>query len=189
MYRAVTLKVLRSGISLNDERAIRAMMESTEVELKNPGGTLAVLLDHVEVSSEARTEEVTRAVSAVSRLKDVRTAMVREQRRAALHSDVVAEGRDIGTVVFPDADLKFYMIAGIEARARRRQAELASQGVTARLQEIIDAIRERDLLDSTRSESPLRKAADAIELDTSNLTIDQQVAVVVETANERLKGR
>ncbi len=187
MYRAVTVKVLREGIPLTDEAAIRAMMERTEIELRNPGGALAVLLDGSEVSGEIRSELVSRSVSAVSSLRDVRAAMVREQRRAALHSDIVAEGRDIGTVVFPDADLKFFMVAGIDARARRRHAELIAQGVSMELDAIAGAIRQRDLLDSTRSESPLRKAPDAIEIDTSDLTIDEQVAIVVRTARERLE--
>lgn len=187
MYRAVTLKVLREKIPLNDENGIRSMMEGTAIELRNPGGTLAVFLDGVEVSTEIRAEAVTRAVSAVSRLREVRTAMVREQRRSAQQSDIVAEGRDIGTVVFPDADLKFFMIAGIEARARRRQADLAAQGITMELDAIARAIHERDELDSTRSESPLRKAADAIEIDTSDLTIEEQVTMVVNTARERLE--
>ncbi len=187
MYRAVTLKVLRENIPLEDEAAIRTMMEGTEIELRNPGGTLTVLLDGARVNAELRSEAVTRAVSAVSRLREVRTAMVREQRRAAQHSNIVAEGRDIGTVVFPDADLKFYMVAGIDARARRRRAELAVQGRAIELDVIAEAIRKRDLLDSTRSESPLRKASDAIEIDTSDLTIEAQVAIVVNTTRERLK--
>ncbi len=187
MYRAVTLKVLRERIPLEDEVAIRTMMEGTEIELRNPGGTLTVLLDGVEVNAEIRTEAVTRAVSAVSRLREVRTAMVREQRRAAQHSDIVAEGRDIGTVVFPDADLKFFMVAGIGARARRRRVELAGQGIAMELEAIAEAIRKRDLLDSTRSESPLRKASDAMEIDTSDLTIDEQVAIVVNATRERLE--
>ena len=187
MYRAVTLKVLREKIPLNDENGIRSMMEGTAIELRNPGGSLAVVLDGVEVCTEIRAEAVTRAVSAVSRLREVRTAMVREQRRSAQQSDIVAEGRDIGTVVFPDADLKFFMIAGIEARARRRQADLAAQGITMELDAIARAIHERDELDSTRSESPLRKAEDAIEIDTSDLTIEEQVTMVVNTARERLE--
>ncbi len=187
MYRAVTLKVLRRGIDVENGKAIVQMVEGTHIELRNPGGQLTVLLDGAEVSAEIRSEAVTEAVSAVSRLRGVRAAMVREQRRAAEYSDIVAEGRDIGTVVFPDADLKFFMVAGIEARARRRQAELAAQGIETDLKGLVAAIRQRDLTDSTRSESPLRKAADAIEIDTSDLTIEQQVAVIVTTVKERLE--
>lgn len=187
MYRAVTLKVLRRGIDVENGKAIVQMVEGTHIELRNPGGQLTVLLDGAEVSAEIRSEAVTEAVSAVSRLRGVRAAMVREQRRAAEYSDIVAEGRDIGTVVFPDADLKFFMVAGIEARARRRQAELAAQGIETDLKGLVAAIRQRDLTDSTRNESPLRKAADAIEIDTSDLTIEQQVAVIVTTVKERLE--
>jgi len=105
---------------------------------------------------------------------------VREQRRMGEAGSVVAEGRDIGTVVFPQADLKFFVIAGIEARARRRQKDLRQQGVQTDLTEIERAIRERDSLDSSREESPLRKAADAIELDTSDMSIEEQVEFVVD---------
>jgi cytidylate kinase len=192
MYRAVALKVLRSAISTRDRDAIARLMADTRIELRNPGGQLTVLLDGAVVSEEIRSEEVDRSVSAVSALQQVRAAMVREQRRAAEHADIVAEGRDIGTVVFPDADVKFFMVAGIEARARRRQAELAAQGKILELSDLVAAIRQRDLLDSTRDVSPLQKADDAIEIDTSDLTIEQQVATVVSTVKEhlgRVRGR
>ncbi len=182
MYRAVTLKVLRAGISPEDHRAIARLLETTQVELRQARESIVVLLDGEDVSQEIRTPAVTRAVSAVSSQHEVRAAMVREQRRMGSGGGIVLEGRDIGTVVFPDADLKFFMVAGIDARARRRLDELNARGVRADLGAIRKEIEERDRLDSTRDESPLRRAADAVVVDTSDMTIDEQVEVVVQRA-------
>ena len=186
MYRAVTLKVLRAGLSPEDRESIAALLTTTRVELRNMGGALRIFLDGVDVTVPIRTQKVTRAVSAVSRLREVRTAMVREQRAMGKDGGIVLEGRDIGTVVFPDADLKFFIIAGIEARALRRQRELQEKGTRADLEELKREIAERDRLDSSRAESPLRKAEGAIEIDTSNLSIEEQVNQVVTIARERM---
>ena len=188
MYRAFTLKAIRAGIDPADPAAIGRLVGLTHIELRRSNGGLQVLLDGEDVSRAIRSGEVTGAVSQVSSLRVVREAMVREQRRAAEQADVVAEGRDIGTVVFPDADLKFFMVAGIEARARRRQTELRVAGVEIDLAELEEAIGERDRLDSSREESPLRKAPDAIEIDTSEMTIEEQVACVTRIARQRLAG-
>jgi CMP/dCMP kinase len=187
MYRAVTLKVLRSGIPLDDESGIARLMESTHVELRGENGEIRVLLDGEEVTEKIRTPEVTRAVSAVSSLRDVRRAMVREQRSMGREGGIVLDGRDIGTVVFPDAECKFFMVAGIEERARRRRDELVAAGVRADLDQMRREIEERDRLDSTRTESPLRKADDAVPIDTSDLSIEQQVAIVVKSVKEKLE--
>jgi CMP/dCMP kinase len=184
MYRAMTLKVLQHGVDPLDGIRVERLVDSTRIELRRESGIMHVVLDGKDVTSEVRSPEVTRAVSAVSSLRAVRQAMVREQRKIGEAESVVAEGRDIGTVVFPHADLKFFVNAGIEARARRRQKDLRQQGIESDLAEIERAIRERDALDSSREESPLRKAPDAIELDTSELTIDEQVAFVVDHARK-----
>ena len=187
MYRAVALKVLRSKIDPHDAHAIEGMLRSTKVELRRTSGTISVLLDGEEVSREIRTPEVTHASSAVSRHKVVRQAMVREQRRMGEEGGVVLEGRDIGTVVFPDADLKFFVVAHIEERARRRQKDLRALGRDSSVEELIGEMEERDRRDSTREESPLRRASDALELDTSCLTIDDQVRFVLEKVREKLR--
>jgi len=189
MYRAVTLKVLRAGITPDDYAAIGELLGKTQVALRNEGGAIRVFLDGRDVTREIRSREVTRAVSIVSRHRAVREAMVREQRRMGAEGGIVLEGRDIGTVVFPDADVKFFMIAGIEARARRRAEESRSAGAETDLDGLIREIRERDSLDSTREESPLRKADDAIEIDTSEMTIDEQVRTVVDTVRRIAEGR
>jgi cytidylate kinase len=184
MYRAVTAKVLKSGIRLDDLGKIGALLRSTRIELRGTGGSVTVLVDGEDVTDQIRSREVTRSVSAVSRLRDVRQAMVREQRRMGEGGGIVLEGRDIGTVVFPNADLKIYLVADIEARARRRQRELEEQGIHSSLDVLRKEIAERDKLDSTREESPLRKADDAIMLDTSGLTIEEQVSFVAGKAFE-----
>ncbi len=189
MYRAVTLKVLRAGIPPEDGEGIGPLLATTHVALRREGEATRVLLDGEDVTAEIRNPEVTRAVSMVSMHRPVREAMVREQRRMGAEGGIVLEGRDIGTVVFPDADLKFFMIAGIEARARRRGEELQARGISPDMSGLIEEIRERDSLDSTREESPLRKAEDAIEIDTSHLTIEEQVRVVVERVRSVAEGK
>jgi len=187
MYRAVTLKVLRAGVRPDDQEGVNRLVSSTRVELRRADEEIRVILDGQDVTDGIRTSEVTGAVSAVSRFRRVRERMVEEQRRIGNGQGIVLEGRDIGTVVFPNADLKIFLVAGIESRARRRQAELRAQGVEIDMEQLVEEIEERDSLDSTRMESPLRKAPDAVVLDTSNLTIDEQVEFVVQKACEILQ--
>jgi cytidylate kinase len=189
MYRAVTLKVLRSGLSPSDESRIPALLTDISVSFKRSGDTCHVLLDGEDVSDEIRTSRVTRAVSAVSSLAVVREAMVREQRKLGARGGVVLEGRDIGTVVFPDADLKVFLVAGLDARAGRRRKELRDRGLDADEKTLRSEIEERDRLDSTRAASPLRRAVDAIVVDTSNLSIEEQVSRVLEYARDRMKEK
>ena len=188
MYRAVTLKVLRTGLSPADADRIGRLLETTHVALRRDGSAVRVLLDGEDVTAGIREPAVTRAVSMVSRHRVVRQAMVREQRRMGAAGGIVLEGRDIGTVVFPDADVKFFITAGIDARARRRRDELRARGDSPDIVQLAAEIRERDRLDSTREESPLRKAEDAIEIDTSDMTIDEQVRMVVDRVMSELEG-
>ena len=142
-----------------------------------------------DVTREIRTESVTRSVSAVSSYQRVRDVLVREQRRMAAGGGVVLEGRDIGTVVLPNADLKIYMVARVSERVKRRKIELEAVGVNIDAASLEHEILERDRLDSTRVASPLRKAQGAIEVDTSSMSIDEQVQFVVDKANELIGGR
>ena len=189
MYRAFTLKVLREGIAPSDTENIARIIAESHVELRQEDTSLSVFLDGENVSGDIRSEKVTRIVSAVSSIKAVRAAMVQEQRRLGRNGGVVLEGRDIGTVVFPDADLKIFMMAGIEERATRRKQELQQQGVEMPVDRLLKEIRERDIQDSTRAESPLIRAEDAILIDTSGLGIEEQVDRVVEEAVKLLKER
>ncbi len=189
MYRAVTLRVLEEKIPLDDREQIGTLAEATRIRLERSDRTNRVYVSDRDVSREIRSEPVTRSVSAVSSYQRVRDVLVREQRRIARDGGVVLEGRDIGTVVLPNADLKIFMVACVSERVRRRKIELEEEGVsidTARLEE---EILERDRLDSTREASPLRKAAGAIEVDTSSMSIEEQVQFVVDRANEIIGGR
>jgi cytidylate kinase len=186
MYRAIALKVLRSKLSTDDRGGIAALVRSTHVELRSSHGKQVVVLDGEDVTDAIREPQVTRAASPVSAIREVRDAMVREQRRMGRDGGIVLEGRDIGTVVFPYADLKFFMVAGIESRARRRQKELRAKGTEVDLTMLQREIEERDRSDSTRIESPLRRAPDAIEVDTSTMTIAEQVEFVVRRAEEKM---
>ncbi len=186
MYRAVTLKVLQKGISLDAAAEIVKLANTTRIELREANGSLTVLLDGKNVSQDIRVVDVTKAVSKVSSIREVRAAMVLEQRKISEQGGVVMDGRDIGTVVFPNADLKIFMVASIDERAKRRAEELVASGHKAQHEVLRKEIADRDLFDSTRSESPLRKADDAIELDTSHMTIDEQVEFIVKKANEIL---
>jgi CMP/dCMP kinase len=189
MYRAIAAKVLRLGHDPSDHAAVLGMLPTTHVELQREDGGLRVYLDGEDVTSLIRTPAVTRAVSPVSSIPGVRAAMVREQRRLGAGGGVVLEGRDIGTVVFPDADLKIFLVAGIEARASRRMKDLTEGGTAPRHADVLRDLAERDRLDSTREASPLRKAPDAVELDTSGMTIGEQVDAVVELAEMILKEK
>jgi len=175
MYRAMTLKVLQHRLDLDDVAGITALALNTEIRLGREGTRLKILLDGADVTAAIRKPAVTNAVSAVSALPPVRELMVREQRRLGREGGVVLEGRDIGTVVFPDADVKIYMVADVSQRARRRKKDLQQQGIEIEVDQIRKEILDRDRKDSQRDHSPLKQASDAITIDTSELTIDQQV--------------
>jgi cytidylate kinase len=182
MYRAVTLAVLREGLDPADVGALGDLVARLRVEERQSASGRRVFLNDEDVTDMLRRPEITRTVSAVAALPVVRAAMVREQRRMGAGGGVVLEGRDIGTIVFPKADLKFFLVAGIEARARRRLRDLEAIGEHPDLEHLKREIEERDMLDSTRAASPLRQADGAIVLDTSSLTIPEQVEVVVQAA-------
>jgi CMP/dCMP kinase len=187
MYRAVTVKVLETHVRPDDAATISALMDSTHVELRGSGTALRVYLDGKDVTDRIRDSDVTASVSAVSRIRKVREAMVRQQRLLSESQGVVLEGRDIGTVVFPNASLKIFLVASLDARARRRREEMKEWGIDVPVETLEREIAHRDNLDSSREESPLRRASDAIEVDTSNLTIEDQVTFVVEKAKEILE--
>jgi CMP/dCMP kinase len=189
MYRAMTLKVLQKKIDLEDAEQIGKLAENSAIRLVQDHGKFKVFIDNEDVTQRIRNQDVTRAVSAVSSIPRVREVMVREQRLMAKKGGVVLEGRDIGTVVFPNADVKFFMVADVKERARRRKRELEGQGVEVEMGELVHEIQERDQKDSKRIVSPLRKAQDAVVLDTSHLTIDEQVELIVKKSEEVLGVR
>jgi cytidylate kinase len=179
MYRCVTLSVLRNHIALADEEALQLLIQEMDIHFDKTGDKLVVCLNKEDVSTLIRKPEVTSHVSAVSALPQVRNHMVAIQRRSAKNQDCVIEGRDIGTIVFPKADVKFFLVADDIVRAKRRQLDLKAIGEEKTIDELVEEIRRRDRFDSERSHSPLKKADDAIEVDTSQLTIDEQVDFMV----------
>src|SRR3990172_3572547 len=186
MYRALTLKLLLAKLLVGAAEEIEKLTEVTAVRLERRDGENKVFVDGKDVTAQIRTPEVTRSVSKISSYPFVRRVMVREQRKLAEGGGVVLEGRDIGTVVLPEADLKIYMVANVAERAKRRKKELSEGGIEVDEEILVEEIRKRDQQDSTREVSPLRKAEDAIELDTSSMTIDAQVEFIVNKAKERL---
>lgn len=187
MYRAITLRVLEEKIPLNDVESIQALAERTEIRLERSNDTNRVYVDGRDVTLYIRSSEVTKSVSIVSSYQPVRNLLVREQRQIAEEGGVVLEGRDIGTVVLPNADLKIFMLANVAERAARRRKELELTGIVVDQHSLEREIVERDTKDSTREVSPLRKAADAVELDTSNMSIEEQVQFVIERAKELIE--
>ena len=179
MYRCVTLSVLRNQITLDNENALSQLLKELDIRLEKLDDELVVYLNGEDVSDEIRKAEVTSYVSTVSALSQVRNALVRIQRNIAKNQDCVVEGRDIGTIVFPDAKFKFFLVADDFVRAQRRQLDLIAIGEEKSIAVLVEEIRQRDFLDSKRSNSPLCKADDAIEIDTSKMTFDEQVAFMV----------
>lgn len=179
MYRALALKILRQGVDLADDQKLAELVNSTAVDLQGDGAELRVLLDGKTVASEIRTPVVSQMASKASALKLVRDRMLALQRRLGERGSVVAEGRDIGTVVFPDAQVKIFLSASAAERARRRCAELRAAGQPVDLDVTLREIEERDQRDSERALAPLRKADDALVIDSSNSTADEVAACVL----------
>lgn len=183
MYRAVTLALLRSNTDLDDYDSVCQVVDELELDIYDQEGKTVVILDGEDVSQAIRSVPVTKNVSAVSAMKYVREAMVEIQRNIGKKTNCVVEGRDIGTVVFPDAEFKIFMVADVQMRAERRLKELQEMGDDRSLQEVMADLKRRDKKDSTRAHSPLQKAGDAIEIDTSMLSINQQVEKVEKIIN------
>lgn len=184
MYRAIALAALERGIDPHDAHALGELAQSVEIDVKlsAPGhdGTTTVSVNGVDVTERLRLPQVEESVSLVSRVPAVREALVRRQREIATQGPIVMAGRDIGTVVLPDADLKVYLDASPEERARRRYAEFAAMGRAVTMQMVLEDIRRRDRIDSERAVSPLRPAEDAVIIDTDGLTQDEVLERVLE---------
>ncbi len=179
MYRAVTLKALRLGVPYTDDEALSAVTRETEMIFEGAPPDIRIVMDGEDVSAAIRSDEVTKNVSDYCARDAVRTSLVDQQRKIAAGHTVVCEGRDICTVVFPNADIKIYMTASVEERAKRRQKDFAAMGINKSLKELIADIETRDRKDSTRSNSPLTKAEGAVEMDTTGMTLDEQIDFIV----------
>lgn len=185
MYRAVTLHFLRRGTDVHDPQAVDAALRKLELGFVSEGTRQRVLLGGEIVEDELRTMAVNELVSPVATLSSVRRELVRQQQRIGRDGGIVMDGRDIGTVVFPSAELKLFVTADPEVRARRRTAELISLGRPTPPDEVAANLTERDRIDSTREDSPLRQARDAVVLDNSNLARNEQAAMVIALARTR----
>jgi cytidylate kinase len=183
MYRAITLSALREGVRLSDAAELARLAQQISIEIRNdgPDNKNLVFLDGQDVTEEIRLPEVSRNVSVVARCPQVRNILAARQRQIGERGGVVMDGRDIGTVVMPEAEYKFFLNASLEERARRRQAELAAKGEQISLSQMMNELAVRDHIDSGRECAPLRPAADAIHIDTTEMTIEQVVRKIAAT--------
>ena len=187
-YRCVTLKVIEKGISINEPDKIIEISKNIDIKLENNNGKQEVYMDNKNVTREIRTKEVSALVSQVSAIKEVRFNMVDLQRKMAENSNVIMEGRDITTYVFPNANVKIYLDASEEERAKRRYKENIEKGINSTYQEVLENIRLRDKNDRNKEIGALKIADDAIVIDTTNLTIDQVVEKVKDIIESKLKS-
>ena len=184
MYRMVALYILENNIDFNNITDVENILNNIKVDIIDD----KFILNGKDVSLEIRTPEVTKIVSPVSAIKAVRVKLVDLQRDISKGKKVILDGRDIGTVVFPNADLKIFLVASPEERAKRRVKDYASKGITEDFETVLKDILERDHTDSTRKESPLKKAGDAIEIDTSFLNIEESVQAISNLIKEKIGG-
>ncbi|MDO4803245.1 MAG: (d)CMP kinase [Lachnospiraceae bacterium] len=185
MYRAMALFMIKNGILPEDAESIEKACENADISIAYQDGAQHVILNGEDVTECLRTEEVGNMASATSVNKKVRAKLVRAQQDLARKTSVVMDGRDIGTVVLPDADVKIYLTASVETRAERRYKELIEKGQEADLQAIANDIRDRDYRDMNREHSPLRQAEDAVLVDSSDMTIEEVVNRILEISDQR----
>lgn len=188
MYRAFAWRVREEGLDLGDEKKLRRVLQDTDIEVVEENGRLSVLLNGVEVTDRIRTPELSQSASLVSTSGIVRERMVELQRAMGSRGGVVAEGRDIGTVVFPNAEVKIYLDASAEERARRRFEEFRGQGRHVTLEETLKEMEERDRRDKERTVAPLRKAADAVMIDSTNSDVDRVVERIMHEIKKKMSA-
>lgn len=186
MYRAVTLYFMRHQIDIQNPEAVDQAIENIHIDLVPLPEKTQVLLNGEDISDAIRTMEISEYVSEVSAIKAVRHAMVKQQQALGAKRNIVMDGRDIGTTVFPNAHLKIFMTASPQVRAERRYAELTAKGEVLTMEDVKENLAHRDHIDSTREESPLRQAEDAIVLDNSEMNQEEQLEFVVKLVQDRL---
>ena len=188
MYRAVSLFFLRNQVDLDDKQAIQVSLEQIEIELSQINGKALTFLNGEDVSREIRERKVADIVSEVAKIDIVRSKMVDYQRKMSKDKSVVMDGRDIGTVVFPDADVKFFVTASIKERTKRRFLELKQKGMALSREEVKKNLERRDHIDSTRKNSPLRRADDAYLIDNTYLNQEEQLILASKIIASKSKG-
>ena len=188
MYRAIGYKVLKNNISLDEKEKIDELAKNSEIEIKITDQGQGIFLDGKDVTDKIRTPEVSMAASTVSAIGGVRKTLVQLQRKIAGSNNVIMDGRDIGTVVLPDAEIKIFLTATAEDRAMRRYLELKEKGLDVNYQEVLDDMQKRDYQDMNRAESPLRAAEDATVIDTSGQTLGESVQLIVDFIKSRVEA-
>lgn len=187
MYRAVTVLAIENGVETNIPELIK-LVKKCHIEFRENGKS--IFLNSEDISTQIRTPEVNTLVADIAKIQQIRAEIVRHQRRIGEEGSIIAEGRDLTTIVFPDADYKFYLDASVEERAKRRYAELQAQNVNTTLEFVEEAIRTRDEKDCTREHSPLRPSQDAICVDTTGKTIDEVVDYIIsKVSNDNYQHR
>lgn len=189
MYRALTYKALKLRADLEDEQELADILKNTAIELVQENSQQRVLLDGKDVTGDIRSNEVTKHVSTVSKHPLVRKEMVKRQQELAQNGGVVMDGRDIGTHVLPNAEVKIFLVASVEERAKRRHRENLAKGFESDLAQLKKEIALRDKMDSEREASPLKKADDAIEMDTTAMSIEEVVDNIMELVKERVRSK
>lgn len=186
LYRAVAFYAISNGYTKDFQKLIENL-KNIHIEIFYKEGKTTVILNGEDVSQKIRTLEVSSLVSPISAIPEVRKYLLSIQREIAKNSNVILDGRDTGTVVFPNADIKIFLVADVNKRAERRLKELKEMGQEATFEEVVANLKERDEKDSTRAIAPLKKADDAIEIDTSNITIEEQVERVIQLVREKMQ--
>jgi CMP/dCMP kinase len=187
MYRAITYKAILNQVNFEDEHLLYEMLLNTDIKLIPSEKGQLVFLDHQDVTKNIRSSEVTNSVSYIAKLQKVRIEMVKRQQQFATGGGVVMDGRDIGTHVLPNAEVKVFLLASVEERALRRHAENLDKGFSSDLEKLKEEIATRDKIDSEREIAPLKKAADAKEIDTTSLTIHEVVEKIMDLVRERIE--
>ncbi|MDO8445410.1 MAG: (d)CMP kinase [Deltaproteobacteria bacterium] len=186
MYRAVALQAKRDNIDINDSASLIRLCESVRLEFVPDNGGLRTILNGEDVSEAIRTPEMSMAASDISARKEVRQALLSLQRRMGENGGVVLEGRDVGTVIFPNAEAKFFLDASLEERGKRRYKELAAKGMDVTLEQTIEDVRKRDINDSSREIAPLKMADDAVLVDSTNIGVEEVVEKMIEVVQDKI---
>ena len=186
MYRAVTHYFQQHGVDIDDAAAVAAALERIRIQFKSVDGQNHTFLNGEDIEGHIRTLKVSNFVSEIAAVSAIRSFLVAQQKALGEDKGIVMDGRDIGTVVFPDAELKIFLTSDAYKRAERRFQELQTKGMQGTVQEVIENLQKRDRIDSTRKDSPLRKAADAVQIDNTNISREEQAAMVLALAKARI---
>ena len=185
MYRCVALECIRQNIECNEIEKIKEVLEKIDIEIKREGSNQLIFLNGKDVSREIRTTEVDKVVAKFAAIKEVREKMTPIQRKMGESNDIIMEGRDIGTVVFPDADVKVFLDCSVEERAKRRYKQNIEKGIETTYEEVLEGIKERHRLETEREIAPLTQAPDAVYIDSTGMTIEEEVQAVIKIINEK----